>query len=125
MAKSVKKRVGRPRGRKAPHRPVLSVRVPAEFYAEVTQAAQQSGRTISEEVIARARHSFEWEKTFGDARKLMADARRVMAGELRQAMIGAGYTPVVSSSGVLWAEPGSEVSEVVKRALGDPRGEWR
>jgi hypothetical protein len=123
MAKSAKKRVGRPPGRKAPHRPVLSTsaRVSEDFYTEVVQAAQKSGRTISEELIARVRQSFEWERQFGDIRKLGDDARRAIAGDLRQAMIKEGYTPIHGSAGTQWAEPGSAVSEAVKGLLAEAK----
>jgi hypothetical protein len=124
MAKSVKKkRRGRPPGRKAPWRPVLSVRVPEEDYAAFKAAAHVSGRTISEEVVWRARQSFEWEKQFGDVRRLLADAQRVISGQLRTAMVDAGYTPVHDFGGTVWHEPQSAVSEAVRRLLAGAREE--
>lgn len=58
----MKKRLGRPPGRKAARRPVLSTRVPEDFFQFIKQVAQSSGRTMSGELIWRARNSFEREK---------------------------------------------------------------
>jgi hypothetical protein len=108
MAKSTKKRLGRPPGRKAPHRPVLSTsaRVSEELYAEVTQAAQKAGRTISEEVVWRTGNSFEWEKAHGDIRALMAQAERVAAEDLPARLRATGYQCVRGVGGAAWFEPG-------------------
>jgi hypothetical protein len=91
--KQVRKRVGRPAEPKAPHRPVLAARVPAEDYATITAAAKASGRTVSEELIWRARQSFawelqvldlqsrllEWERAHKDTTTMQANAKRVVA----------------------------------------------
>ena len=61
---------------------------------------------MSEEMAWRVGMSFEWERAFGDARQLLANADRVTAGGLRQALRDAGYTPVGSSVGTYWLEPG-------------------
>jgi hypothetical protein len=66
-----KKRIGRPPGRKAPHRPVVSARVPKALYAAIKGTARAAGRTVGEELIWRVERSYEWEKTHGgDARAL-------------------------------------------------------
>jgi hypothetical protein len=106
LKKSVKKKIGRPPGRKAARRPVLATRVPEDFYETIRQAAQLSGRTLSEELIWRARQSFEWERQFGEGRKILDDACRVSEGILRQFMTDKGWTRISSSAGPLWAEPG-------------------
>ena len=54
MAKKPAKprRLGRPKlpqASRAPHRPVLTMRVSAEVYAQTVEAAQQSNRKITEE----------------------------------------------------------------------------
>jgi hypothetical protein len=58
VKKSVKRPVGRPPGRKAPRRPVLSARVPEDVYEQVKASAQAAGRTMSEEIIWRARQTY-------------------------------------------------------------------
>jgi hypothetical protein len=110
MKKAVKKRVGRPPGRRAPHRPVLSARVPAEDYAMVSKAAEASGRTVSEEAVWRIRQSFEWEKAFGETRAVLAEANETaskvakasLEGELRRQ----GYIRHWGINGSAWFEPG-------------------
>lgn len=57
-SQSGKKRVGRPAGRKAPHRPVLSTRVPQSFYDELRTLAVKSNRTMAEELIWRVQQTF-------------------------------------------------------------------
>jgi hypothetical protein len=106
MKRAAKKRVGRPPGRTAPHRPVVSGRVPEEFHKTITEAAQKSGRTISEELIWRAQQSFEWEKTFGNARKVLDDAKRVTAQNLPAQLRAAGYRYVSGIGGGAWFDPG-------------------
>jgi hypothetical protein len=54
MGKAAKRKVGRPPGRKAPHRPVVSARVPESVYAELKEAAAAAGRTMGEELVWRA-----------------------------------------------------------------------
>jgi hypothetical protein len=96
------RRPGRPLGRS----PVMAGRVPRSVHRRITQAAKRSGRSGSEELVWRAMQSFEWEEKFGDAKKVLADAHRAIAGELRQAMRNAGFTPVYGSAGTYWLEPG-------------------
>jgi hypothetical protein len=93
--------------------------VPESLHRQIKEAAKRSGRSMSDELAWRAGLSFVWEKTFGDARKVLDDAYRVTAGTLRQAMIDAGYTPFSTSGGRAWAEPGSAISEAVKKELGE------
>jgi isopenicillin N synthase-like dioxygenase len=70
---------------------------------------------MSEELVWRAMQSFEWEERFGDAKKVLADAHRAIAGELRQAMRDAGFTPISTPSGIQWAEPDSAIAEAVRK----------
>src|SRR5262245_21574606 len=87
-----KRRVGRPSGRRAAHRPVLGARVPAEDYAIIAKVAKASGRTMSEELVWRSRLSFEqaqeilelkdqlleWQRAHKDAQTMLANAKRVI-----------------------------------------------
>jgi len=90
MAK--KRKAGRLPGRKAPHRPVLGARVPADVYEAIAEAAKASGRNMSEELIWRALQSFtletealelkdqllEWQRVHKDAQTMLANAKRVI-----------------------------------------------
>lgn len=87
-----KRKVGRPPGRKAPHRPVLGARVPADVYEVIADAAKVSGRNMSEELIWRALQSFAWEteilelkdqlltwqRAHKDAQTMLANAKHVI-----------------------------------------------
>jgi hypothetical protein len=75
MKKSGKKRIGRPPGRKAPHRPIVSARVPFELHAKIEQSARKAGRNISEELVWRAELSYKWEAAFVDVEKFRAQSR--------------------------------------------------
>jgi len=85
-----KLRLGRPPGRKAPHRPVLSTvlsgRVDPEFLRQVKAAAKTAGRTVSEEVLFRVHESFE--------------------PRLDRQLLERGYTRIPTAQGVAWLEPG-------------------
>jgi hypothetical protein len=98
--------------------PVIAGRVSESLLRKVRAAAKKSGRSLSEELAFRADQSFAWEKAAGEARALIDNANRVMAGTLRQAMIDAGYTPIGTSDGIVWAEPGHKISALVRKALG-------
>jgi hypothetical protein len=121
MRTSAKKARGRPRGRKAPHRPVLSVRVPEELYAMVQLSARTSGRTISEEAVWSIQQRYEWEAAFENTRAVLANARRQGADivtnvrrqlanalkvPLEQTLRERGYTRVAAIEGGVWFEPG-------------------
>jgi hypothetical protein len=80
---------------------------------------------MSEELVWRAMQSFEWEERFGDAKKVLADAHRAIAGELRQAMRDAGFTPISTPSGIQWAEPDSAISEAVRKLTAEMMKEGR
>jgi len=111
-----KRKVGRPRGGKAPWQPTLSTsaRVPAETYEKFVQAAQASGRTLSAEVIHRACQSFEWEDAHKSVQAYLAESKaemervtaittqRALEDELRRR----GYTRIRGVNGAAWFEPG-------------------
>jgi hypothetical protein len=116
--KPVKKRVGRPPGRKAPHRPVVSARVPLELYERIRLEAQANGRTMGEELVQRASEIYEWrqekEAILANARQEAAEllgnahrsARKVIEGRLNQELESEGYLRVVGWNGAAWFEPG-------------------
>lgn len=113
MRTSAKKARGRPRGRTAPHRPVLSVRVPEELYEKVQKSARASGRTVSEEAVWRAQQSYEWEAAHGTAGAMLAEAKKVAAAtvkaELERKLREHGYTKVRDTNGrSMWVESGAE-----------------
>ena len=104
MTKPAKKRIGRPPGRKAPHRPVVSARVPQGDYDQIKAAARASGRTMAEEIFFRVRRSFEDERR---ASALAADARESM---LRHA------AELLAGSAQLASNPNNPLEELLKRA---------
>jgi hypothetical protein len=117
MLQRAKKRIGRPPGRKAPHRPVLSQRVPQELYDVIKDAGRASGRTMGEEMVWRVERSFEWEKAFGDARAVMTEGRKAIAGELQAKLRADGYQVVRGSGGNAWFEPGVNPSTWIVDSL--------
>jgi hypothetical protein len=101
-----KKRRGRPRtGR----RPVVSVRVHEPLYEAIRQSAGEHGLNISEEVGRRVQQSFDWERQFGDAKRLMAETQQAMKGELEAVLREKGYQRLRLAEGVVWAEPGMPI----------------
>ncbi len=121
MTKRAKKRIGRPPG--APHRPVVSARVPEALYASLTASARAAGRTLGEELIGRVQRSFEWERQFGEARAVLAEANETAAQvkkkSLEAAMREAGYRQVRGMNGSAWFEPGVGSIEWIADSLGD------
>jgi hypothetical protein len=100
MGKTAKNRVGRPAGRTAPHRPVVSARVPQELYDAITNAAHGSGRTISEEMIWQAQIALQ----IGDAQKFLSDIAHTTEDTLRAKMRAAGLKPIRSALGTYWLD---------------------
>jgi hypothetical protein len=77
MKKRTKKRVGRPRGRRAPHRPTLSTRVPQELYDSIKEAAREANRTMGQEVVRRVQESFGTAVGHSEARAVSEIKRTV------------------------------------------------
>jgi hypothetical protein len=107
------RRLGRPKlpqASRAPHRPVLTMRVSAEVYAQTVEAAQQSNRKITEEAGYRLEQSFVWEQTFGEAEKVLDEATRLKAEDKRKTLEDrlrlAGYIRVYGADGDVWFNPG-------------------
>jgi hypothetical protein len=86
--------------------PVIAGRVPESLHRLIKGAAKRSGRTMSDELAWRAAVSFEWEKAFGEARKVVAEAHRIIEGDLRGALRANGFTPIYDLAGTYWKEPG-------------------
>ena len=96
-----RKRVGRPRT--AQHRPVLSARVPQDFYERIRTSAVLNGRNASEELIWRAARCFELEADLERRLQLLRDAEK---SAVEERMHQAGYTKMHASLGVAWFAPG-------------------
>jgi hypothetical protein len=107
-----KKRVGRPRSPE--RRPVLAARVPEQFHAQILASAAISGRNASEELMARAQQSYEWEAARGTVNAMLAEAKRITARAqkvaLEQTLQERGYTKVQGIEGAAWLEPGVSAS---------------
>ncbi len=143
MKKTVKKKPGRPPGRKAPGRPVLSTRVPLPFYETLKLVAQASGRTMSEELIWRTTQALEARDIVENARKealeLLAEARNVNENVKQDAFLKEmerRYTRVRGIEGDYWMTKGAKplqfsltpefqtvIDEAVKKAFAAAKGE--
>ena len=95
------KKIGRPPGRKAPHRPVVSARVPETLYRELKGAAEDAGRTMGEELVWRAQRAGEWTATFGELDSWRAKNREqtaeILRGNLENAMLATNWKRVPGS----------------------------
>jgi vacuolar-type H+-ATPase subunit H len=114
------RRSGRPKlpqASRAPHRPVLTMRVSAEVYAQTVEAARQANRKITEEAGYRLERSFVWERFFGELDKahvepdkIMNEATRVAAeiktGAIEERLSSSGYRRVYGTNGAVWFPPG-------------------
>jgi hypothetical protein len=81
-----------------------------EDFAMINKAAEDSHRSVSEEMIWRVRQSFVWEKAFGDARAVVDNAKRITGEtlkiELHNYLRREGYTRIRGVEGAAWFEPG-------------------
>jgi hypothetical protein len=102
-----KRRVGRPSTGK---RPMIAFRVHQQRYGEIAKGAEQNLLSMSEEAERRLLQYAEWEQQFGDSRKLLAQTNAAIASSFRNALVGQGYQRIATSRGVLWAEPGVDLS---------------
>ena len=95
MKQARKKRAGRPRGRVAPHRPVIGARVPQALYDEIKTAAAVAGRTMSEELVWRAERAGEYFKALGEFDKWNAKPRdeqaQIARGNLEVVLMGLNW----------------------------------
>jgi hypothetical protein len=83
----------------------LAARVPEEFHMRLLAAAVVSGRNVSEELIWRARQSFEWETTFKSREELSQQIKKVTADSVRPLLPQLGFKKVQSIHGTAWLEP--------------------
>jgi hypothetical protein len=104
-----KKPVGRPRTGK---RPVIAIRVHNDLYEQIVQSAAARDLSISEESENRIKQSFEWDEKFGDARKMIADVHAMQARAVEATLSKADYQRVALDQGVVWAEPGMDISRM-------------
>jgi hypothetical protein len=95
-----KRHVGRP---KTGPRPVIAMRMHPNLYAEVLASAAARRLSIAEEAARRIQQSFDWDRTHGEANKLIADAQEVIAGGKEVALRRCGIHPVIGRPG-LWVE---------------------
>lgn len=72
--------------------PVIAARVSEPLHRQIKEAAKKSGRSMSEELAWRIAMSFAQD----------------LGAQLRQA----GYTPIGMVQGIVWAEPGVNVSRL-------------
>jgi hypothetical protein len=93
-----KKKLGRPPGRKAPERPVVSARVPEALYREIKEAAAAAGRTMGEELVWRAQRAAEWTEAFGELESWQTKNRdqtaEILRGNLENAMLANNWKRV-------------------------------
>jgi hypothetical protein len=68
--------------------------------------------TVSEEAERRLERSFEWEQQFGDIKQMMADAEATLKRGFEAALPEKGYQRVRVDQGVIWAEPGMDISRI-------------
>jgi hypothetical protein len=96
--KTGKKRVGRPRGRVAPHRPVVGARVPQALYDEIKAAAAAAGRTMGEELVARAERDGQYGKVLGEIdqwkAKLRDEQAQIQRGNLEVVLMRLNWKKV-------------------------------
>jgi hypothetical protein len=89
--------------------------VPELLHRQIKEAAERSGRTMSDEMAWRVGMSFEWEAAFGEVRQWKA---KKDAEELESALRRAEYTPVAflqpgdKPTGVAWIEPGMDTATI-------------
>ena len=107
------KEAKRKRGRPATiQRPVLQFRVHPDVYEDLKRTAADLKITISEEAARRLDRFKEWETTFQSTKKLMADAQKTVEGDLRNALRQAGFQQVRIDQGLIWTEPGMNLSRL-------------
>ena len=105
---------------------MLSARVPEDFYEEIKAASQKSGRTMSEEIVWRARQminiievpSGHYYNADGRLVPYPSDANEPIDNPLagskiknvREAMRAEGFTQPRDFLGAYWVEPGESAA---------------
>ncbi len=138
MKKSARRPVGRPPGRKAEHRPVLTLRIGKELYDRLKESVRTTNRSMAEELTFRANQHYHYEKLIREmgalsgsaALTFTAAAKRTGApvesprnAALEAALWRAGYTPVSDGTGIIWFSPGmtipTKITEAVREAVAE------
>ena len=109
-----RRRIGRPTKKpKAGERVPLGLRVTAEIKRKLDAAAEDAGRSQSQEAELRLERSFEWEEARGTVQQWMAEACSVVQGDIENAFRHFGYTPIsMLPSGRMWASPDADLSTI-------------
>jgi hypothetical protein len=84
----------------------LKVRLNEPLRARLDKSARQReprGISLNSEIVNRLEQSFHWDQTLGDTNKMLADARKIIAGEREAALRQWGFLPVGGRPGV-WVE---------------------
>jgi hypothetical protein len=87
-------------------------RVRAGLDAKLQSAAQISGRSVSEEIERRVEASFEWEQARHTAQQWLEASREALQHGFETGLRVKGYKRVRVDQGVVWAEPGMDVSRL-------------
>jgi hypothetical protein len=88
-----------------PRSPVLAIRIPAPVYGEIKKAAKTAGMTLSEYVAQLITRGQEWQETIGEARRLLAESKRIIDDNLKAEMRRQGWVPLHGSP--YWLPPGA------------------
>jgi hypothetical protein len=97
-------------------RPNLTIRVSNKLYAEIQAAADQAGRSLSEEVERRLERAAEWDSVFDFAAALKAkiktDHEELERGDTEAVLPRRGYMKVfdVRFGGHAWIPPGHHLA---------------
>jgi hypothetical protein len=92
-------------------RPNLTIRLTPKLYAQIQEAADQAGRSLSEEVERRLERADEWDAMFGSAAafraKFKIDCAELERDHTEAVLPSRGYTKVMDSryGGHVWAPP--------------------
>lgn len=107
------KRTKQSKGRQATgQRPVLQFRVHPDTYADLKAAAEKSKLTISEAAAARLESAAEIIDAKAEALRILDDAQSAVARSLEAALRAQGFQPIALDQGVVWAEPGMNISRL-------------
>jgi hypothetical protein len=116
--------------------PVIAGRVPESLHQQIKQAAKRSGRTMSDELAFCVVMRFEWEKAFGDIKKMLAEHERVLERDLLAYLRAKGWRSVAGPNGNFWVPPEvpipqlsvqmpdrliEEINEVIRQAIAEAK----
>lgn len=91
----------------------IKIRLTEGLRSRIENAAASRGVSMNSEMIERLERSFEWERATMTAKQWLADARKVVDGQLEAALRQAGYTPITGiPGGRYWASPDTDLSKI-------------